>query len=94
MVIDTPETCLDCKFCFELHEGIEACCLLSDDLEDETLCGEISNYCQERPNWCPLKEIPKKKEPRKIHDNNLGHFHVSAFDKGYNKCIDELLQSS
>lgn len=31
LVVDTPETCLDCGFCFELDEGINACCLVMDD---------------------------------------------------------------
>ncbi len=31
LVIDTPETCLDCRFCRELHEGIEACCELFEE---------------------------------------------------------------
>ena len=26
LVIDTPENCLDCQFCYELDEGVEACC--------------------------------------------------------------------
>nr|DAN01748.1 MAG TPA: NADH-PPase NADH pyrophosphatase zinc ribbon domain [Caudoviricetes sp.] len=31
LVIDTPETCVDCQFCYELDEGVEACCSISDD---------------------------------------------------------------
>ena len=26
LVMDTPEACLDCMFCLELDEGINACC--------------------------------------------------------------------
>lgn len=37
LVIDTPETCLDCKFCREIQEGIEACCELSDGSNDKEL---------------------------------------------------------
>lgn len=82
LVIDTPEMCIGCmfndmQFCQAVFEG-------SEYIEDDDL--------EKKPNWCPVKEIPKKKDPRKIHDNNLGHFYVSAFDKGYNKCIDEILQ--
>lgn len=47
-----------------------------------------------KPDWCLVKNIPEKKKPRRIYDNNLGHFHISAFDKGFNKCIDEILCSS
>lgn len=31
LVIDTPDTCLDCMFCFELDEGINACCSVMSD---------------------------------------------------------------
>ena len=31
LVIDTPETCLDCIFCFELDEGVNACCSVMSD---------------------------------------------------------------
>lgn len=67
----------DMQFCKAVHEGGEY--IEDDDLE-------------KKPVWCPLKEILKKKKPRKICDDNLGHFYVSAFDKGFNKCIDEILQ--
>ena len=61
LVIDTPETCLDCRFCRELHEGIEACCELSDEPDDKGLCKMIDiDYCQEKPYWCPLRDFPKK----------------------------------
>lgn len=26
LILDMPKTCLDCMFCFELDEGINACC--------------------------------------------------------------------
>lgn len=63
LVIDTPETCLDCRFCRELHEGIEACCELSDEPNDKELCRMIEvDYCQEKPDWCPFLDLPEKKE--------------------------------
>ena len=53
-VIDTPETCLDCQFCYELDEGVE-------DI-DTSLMKKIDceyGYCQGKPDWCPLKELPE-----------------------------------
>ena len=88
LLIDTPENCRDCPCGKEIYNHYcvrYECSVISQNITKE-------EYKKEKPDWCPLKEIPKKKKPRKIHDNNLGHFHVSAFDKGYNKCIDEILQ--
>ena len=61
LVLDMPDSCLDCRFCREIDEGIEACCeIIIDDPDDCSLCRMIEDYCQCRPNWCPLKEMPKK----------------------------------
>ena len=38
LVMNTPKTCLDCMFCFELDEGIEACCSVTADDDDKSLC--------------------------------------------------------
>ena len=61
ILVDIPETCLDCRFCFEIHEGIEACCDISDSPNDPNLMREIDvSYPNEKPNWCPIRQLPKK----------------------------------
>lgn len=63
LVIDTPENCYDCQFCYELDEGVEAYCPIMNDDEDKSLMKEIDcedGYCQGKPNWCPLKPLPEK----------------------------------
>lgn len=85
LIIDTPDNCLKCEFSDRRLDGTLRC----------TRNKDFSNivFGLKRSNLCPLKDIPKKKEPRKINDSNLSHYHVSAFDKGYNKCIDDVLQN-
>ena len=41
LVIDTPENCYDCQFCYELHEGVKACCSISDDDKDASLMKKL-----------------------------------------------------
>lgn len=56
--MDMPNTCLDCQFCFEIDEGIKACCSIMSDKNDSTMCREIDckiGYCQDKPEWCPLE---------------------------------------
>lgn len=36
LIFDMPETCLDCRFCREINEGIEACCEVMDKPDDNT----------------------------------------------------------
>lgn len=88
LVIDTPENCYDCQFCYELHEGVEACCSIMDDDKDKSLMKEIDceyGYCQGKPDWCPLIDLPEK---------NNGDYPANTFDvglaEGRNQCIDEI----
>lgn len=49
LFIDMPKTCLDCRFCREIDEGLEACCEVMDELDDNTLFRMIDckdGYCQ------------------------------------------------
>ena len=65
LVMDMPETCLDCRFCREINEGIEACCEVMDEPNDNTFYRMIDSkngYCQEKPHWCPLKELTEEVE--------------------------------
>ncbi len=86
LVMDTPKTCLDCMFCFELDEGIEACCSVTADEEDKSLCKEIiceNGYCNNKPEWCPLKELPKEEN---------GDEDLCSFDRGWTAGFNTCLQ--
>lgn len=88
LAIDTPETCVDCQFCYELDEGVEACCSISDDDKDASLMKKIDceyGYCQSKPDWCPLMDLPEK-------DNGDYPANTSdaGFVEGWNQCIDEI----
>ena len=85
LLIDTPENCLDCQFCYELDEGVEACCSISDDDKDTSLMKKIDcehGYCQGKPDWCQLKELPNKKNWGEIFNGNV---------KGWNDCLKEII---
>lgn len=63
LVMDTPETCLDCMFCFERNEGVEAHCSVVSGDEYSGFFRTIDcedGYCQGKPDWCPLKELPEE----------------------------------
>lgn len=94
LVIDTPETCLDCRFCRELHEGIEACCEISDEPDDKELCRMIeTDYCQEKPDWCPLRDLPKRKMLLGLDGaSNAMEIRERGRQEGFNSCIDEILK--
>ena len=70
LVMDMPKDCYECK------------------LQDWLTCriAKKCNTSHSRPDWCPLRELPKKKE-----DNANNSESFACFKLGYNACIDELL---
>lgn len=88
ILVDIPETCLDCRFCVELHEGIEACCVLINNPNNRDEFREIDvSYPQEKPNWCPIKELPDKKP---LYAENGDRTLDWEFNIGWNNCINYL----
>lgn len=89
LVIDTPENCYDCPFgisyCGELeYEGL---CELAECLGcNEILMTEKYYDCESKskPDWCPLRELPSKKNWGEIFNGNV---------KGWNDCLREITGS-
>lgn len=89
LVIDTPENCCDFQFCYELDEGAEACCSISDDDKDTRSMKKIDceyGYCQGKPDWCPLMDLPEKNTT----ENDMMDYQCGMVD-GRNQCIDEII---
>ncbi len=95
LVIDTPENCYDCQFCYELDEGVEACCSIMDDGKDKSLMKEIDceyGYCQGKPDWCPLKPLPENKSTTAPVSNY--EVQKNLFAGGWNACLREITETS
>lgn len=89
VVVDTPETCVNCIFCQEYGIGSKKyayCYVTNGDSEnDMKLIDCIYGYCQSKPDWCPLMDLPEK-------DNGDYPANTSdaGFAEGWNQCIDEI----
>lgn len=72
LVMDMPKECGKCN--------------LYDPEYD--VCEATDKYVRTfgKPDWCPLRELPEKKE-----DNANNSEAFACFKLGYNACIDELL---
>ena len=94
LVMDMPSSCIDCRFCREIDEGINACCEIMDEPNDNELCRMIDvSYPQEKPDWCPLKPMPQKQD---IYGKYNSEYYAqggksASYKIGYNTCIDEIL---
>lgn len=87
IVVDMPEKCIDCEFCREISEGIEACCEMTIDPDDNDFLRMIDDYCQLKPGWCPIKPMPEKKMCSMSICIATEEYHQR---KGWNACIDKI----
>lgn len=89
LVMDTPETCLDCMFCFEQNEGVEAHCSVVSVDEYSGFFRTIDcedGYCQGKPDWCPLKEVPEEEYSEYCLDE-----YRDGYDDGWNTFRSRIL---
>lgn len=85
LVMDMPKSCKDCRIRF------------SDSWSDYCPYEKTGTYYEDvdefvqynsKPDWCPLKEVPKQKDPNSLSDC----LYFEAL--GYNACIYEILKGS
>lgn len=96
LVIDTPEGCVDCPCCFA--DNVMIWC----GKEQDTLCepGELPEGIETfKPDWCPLKELPQKKEEKQYLTRKDSRGNIETYGEsrnkeniGWNACIDEILK--
>lgn len=81
LIMDMPSSCEECDFFKELRWNRHYC----TQKNCKEIEGYVSDFRYEKPYWCPLREVPQKKEFSDIE---------TAFDRvktlGYNACIDEI----
>lgn len=104
LVMDMPESCVDCIFCFEIDEGTEACCTVTREQDNEDAYREIKeDYCQCKPYWCPLKPIPERvnldgmrqeaiEEDCYDDTNGIDEAYLQGKETGWNACVDKILE--
>ena len=88
LVMDMPECCADC-YCGHFER---------DTKELNLVCGATGEDANNvgKPDWCPLRELPEKKEEfelRKCKGSMKGTWKVPLIEnKGFNACLDEILK--
>lgn len=82
LVMDMPEqVCQKCTLCYETENDDEyLCCATGKLLPDG-----------EKPDWCPLRELPEKKEELSVEEYEFGGL-GKAFTSGWNAYLDEILK--
>ena len=86
-VMDMPEqVCQKCTLCYETEN------------DDEYMCCATGKFVPngKKPDWCPLRELPEKKEEFELLECEGSMEKVWEFpslkNKGFNACLDEILK--
>ena len=82
LVMDMPDSCDDCHMCY-YSDGRVKLCYWHDKVIDA-----------DKPDWCPLKEMPVKVIVPQYQGNGIFGINTMAearFKQGWNACIDNIL---
>ena len=85
LVMDMPNSCSDCICRYISSTGKTICRAKIEELKPKS---------DKRPDWCPLKPIPQKKDICGTYNSEYyanGGI-MPSVKIGYNACIDELLK--
>lgn len=92
LVMDMPECFSDCFFCFEFLQGA-GCTIISEPGSDHLWREIKEDYCQCKPDWCPMREIPQRKTVIGIDGvSGIRERILHAKQVGWNACIDKILE--
>ena len=81
LVMDMPEqVCQKCTLCYETEN------------DDEYLCCAVGKLLPdgEKPDWCPLRELPEKMKVCGKYPQPDGI--TPSYKVGWNSCLDEILE--
>lgn len=78
---DMPDYCNDCYAMYMSLSGI-FCRAAEESLPAKA----------ERPDWCPLRELPEKKETVHSQECYTNSYFTDEMNAGWNACIDEILK--
>jgi hypothetical protein len=82
LVMEMPEqVCQKCTLCYETEDDEYLCCAVGKLLPDGA-----------KPDWCPLRELPEKREINHNKNHYISNFWTDAKSVGWNACLDEILK--
>lgn len=85
LVMDMPESCFGCNFLYcNADAGIDSC----QAMEVSRI---VDSETYEKPEWCPLRELPERKEELPVEKYEFGGL-GKAFTSGWNTCLDEIFK--
>lgn len=86
LVTDMPESCFGCNFMYCDEESDTETCQATETARDIDLI-------EDRPDWCPLRELPEKATEMTDADD-LGVDYVRGTMDGWNACLDAIINGA
>lgn len=88
LIMDMPETCKDCSCKYPSYKD--------DALYDCAITGKMipidGGRYGEKPDWCPLRELPEKKETWVTLSCYPNGRWTEDMKAGWNACLDKILK--
>ena len=80
LVIDMPNVCWQCPFCetWDVIPSVEEYSCTVKNIE-------VDKY--RKPDWCPLKPMPRMRFTYMDHDNDA----ILNYNNGWNDCIGKIV---
>lgn len=79
LLMDVPETCLDCNLCVLDTDGSISCYY-----NKREICSNVEEN-NSHPEWCPLRELPEED-----HENHYPDEWEDGYADGWNDCLREI----
>ena len=90
LIVDMPESCDMCDFADDTQApryGERTLYCNAPGIGDD-----VTDYIACRPDWCPLRELPERKETHTVLElNSIGRW-TEGMKAGFNICLDEILE--
>ena len=80
LVMDMPEqVCQKCTLCYETEDDEYLCCAVGKLVPDG-----------EKPDWCPLRELPERKKTFTTLECHSNGRWTEGMKAGWNACLDAI----
>ena len=92
ILVDVPENCSNCR-CFSFDIAGCYCSLASDEEYSECFREIKSDWKTERPDWCPIRELPERRKETLIPVSERVFKRCSEYATGWNDCLKTIISN-
>lgn len=84
LIMNMPEKCADCPLRDSVKKGYVICFSTLESLSE-------TDYYDKKPDWCPLRELPEKKETVHSQECYTNGYWSDEMKAGWNVCLKKIV---